>query len=90
VRPIEKAHSDDVHVFVDSHLRYLFWCCEEAGVDYFHSCVSEGAAENEGASVMPIQPRLGNKDPDSLVRARRWFLLEQIANLRCIQSYLNN
>src|SRR5713101_156206 len=60
MRPVEKTHGDHVNVFVDSHLRYLFRGCEEAGVDDLHSCVPESPAEDESASVMTIQSRLGD------------------------------
>src|SRR5713101_6232575 len=57
VRAVEEAHGDHVNLLVDSHLRYLFRGCEETGVDDLHTCVAKGAAEDERASVVTIQPR---------------------------------
>src|SRR2546428_8443336 len=41
---VEEAHCYDINIFVNCHLRHLFWRGEKTGVNDFHACVSERPA----------------------------------------------
>src|SRR5436309_13934606 len=42
VSAVEKTHSYNVNILVDSHLRNLLGRRQKPGVYYFHACVPEG------------------------------------------------
>src|SRR5713101_531670 len=42
VSAVEKTHSYNINILVNSHLRNLFGRRQKPGVYYFHACVAEG------------------------------------------------
>jgi len=75
--PVQKAHRYYVHVFVDSHLGNLFGGRQEARIDYLHPGVPECSTKYQRASVMAVESRLRDQDPDSSYRFSDCFRLSQ-------------
>jgi hypothetical protein len=62
VRAGEDGEADDVNVLLDGGGGNHFGRLAEAGVDYLHACVAQGAGDDFGAAVVAIQARLGNQN----------------------------
>ena len=57
----ERGEADDVDVFLDGggddHLGRL----PQAGIDHFHAGVAQGAGDDLGAAVVPVEAGFGNQ-----------------------------
>src|SRR6266849_10036280 len=68
VGTVEKAHSHNINILIDSHLRNLLGCRQKTRVDYLHACVPERARQDQSASIVAVQSRLRHKDSNPLRR----------------------
>ena len=64
VRPGEDRESDDVHVLLDGRRRDLRRRLPQPRIDDLHAGVAQGARDDLGAPVVPVEPGLGDQDPD--------------------------
>jgi hypothetical protein len=60
----EHAEPDGVHVLLDRGGHDLLGRLVESGVDDLEAPVAQGARDDLGAAVVPVEPGLGNDDAD--------------------------
>ena len=80
VRAGEHRQPDRVGVLLDRRLDDLLGRLVQAGVDDLHAGVAQRAGDDLGAAVVPVEPGLGDDDPD---RAAAWLMARTRNAPRC-------
>lgn len=65
MRPGENRKANYLNIFLHRGVDDHFWRLPEASVDDLHTRVAKCSGNYLGASIVAIQPRLGDKYPDS-------------------------
>jgi hypothetical protein len=63
----ENRKADDVNVFLDGGGSDHLWCLAQAGINDFHSGVTQGAGDYFGAAVVAVEAGLGDEDANLFV-----------------------
>ena len=69
----EDGHADGVGILLDRRLHDLLRRLVEAGVDHLHSRIAQRACDDLRASIVAVEPRLGDDDPDLSVHGRQVY-----------------
>ena len=66
VRARHAGEGDHIHVFFQRHARHRFRRLAQAGIDYFEARFHQGAGDDLGALVVPVEARFGQEYLDWL------------------------